>query len=260
MGVLLRVRNIIFLLLLSFPALAAYPVNTALYAEQAYLGRENVMSNSLRVRTGKQITDDLTPYAQGGSELLTSGLDGTTLDPGGSFAYLGSGMRWSLGKVSQYGELRARTFYSPSAATDQRPLDLRGLAVFGDFYQTKPSGLWSGFVEPYSELVYTSGDIDNVILSGFVRGGARLSANQGLMLRFFPRALCERWIRVRHYYNNRADIKPSVRFMVSSSSLNVSVTASYLFNTYFAFGNYEANPYQGRASGPRVLAVVSGQF
>jgi len=228
------------------------------YAEQAFQGRENLAVQALRVRALAMPGAAFQPYLQLGHELQTAPAAANGLDAGASYLYGGPGLRLKLGKISLLGEARARVFYSSfKAGTAPSAADLRALAVYGDFFQTADWVLsFSGFVEPYTELLYSSSDSHNLSLSGHLRVGTRLrvsnSFNIDAMLE--PYAALD---RMRHYYNNRIGLRPGLRVTIGTPELSVGILASYVLNHDFARGDREPNPYKGQ-SGPRVLAVLGG--
>lgn len=239
-------------------------MKTELYTENVYLGREKAVQSSLRVRAQGELAKDLLPFLQVGNELLTGSLSDLAFDALGSFAYAGPGIRFNLAPLSFIQELRFRQFYRSRAATpqySQQLMDVRSLVVFGLWRETSLSetlGL-SLFAEPYAEGVYTSADLDNLIFAGYVRLGGRWKAFDKASLDVFVEPFVT-LDRVRHFFNNRADVKPSVRFKYGSNDLNVSLTASYLFNHYFARGNFENNPFREINSGFRFLAVLGADL
>lgn len=246
----------------ALPAWGAFHAD--FYSEQAYLSRENVIVNQVRVRGLTDSTAALVPYLQVGSELMTAGAGTDTLDPGASYAYAGPGARWTLGKVALFGELRARKFYTdrPSPQNLQHVLDARAVLVYGDYIDKRLGGAGSPaslFTEVYTEGVYTSADFNNLIFAGFARSGIRLQTTSSTTLDFFlePFVTLD---RVGHYYNNRADLKPSVRFLYFAGGFDLGLIGSYVMNTYFSRGTFDPNPYAGKPDGMRVLAVFGGRL
>ena len=226
-----------------------------LYSEQTYLSQQETLTSHLRLRAESSVTEVLTPYLQLGNELSSKVTDPFNFDSA-SYVHVGPGLHVKLGKFSLYGEARVRKFYQDSSRPN---LDIRSLIVFGDFIEWVDSKDWSRFVELYSETVYTSADSHNVIHSSFARTGLRrrLSLNTSLDFFFEPFVTLD---RVKHYYNNRADLKVSARVNHRISAINVSLVGSYLQNFYFSRGDQSNNPYGATASGARVLLVVGGSL
>ncbi len=234
-----------------------------LYTEQAYMARESVASQSTRFRLFESSQERLRPYLTAGSEMMTSGLGNTALDAGGSYAYGGVGIRLGRGPFQWLNEVRARAFYvnRPHPLNTQENFDVRSLIVLAHMLEAPLAGgsQFAFLFEPYFELLYTSADFSNVISSGYLRTGVRYRLDKAVNLDFFlePYATFD---RVRHFYNNRADIKPTLRLQANSGAVSGSLLVSYLWNKYFDRGDFDANPYRLRNEGVRILAVVGATF
>ncbi len=245
-------------------SLMAMSFQPDLYTEQAFLGRESVVQQSTRLRVYENTrTVGPHPYGLAGSELMMSGLTSDPLDPGGSYAYGGAGLRFFRGPFNWFNEVRGRAFYkkSPNVKNTQEAIDLRSLIVLNSFSET-PLTENSDFrfiFEPYLEILYTSADFNNVISNGYLRTGVRYRIDQGVALDLLAEPYAS-FDRVRHFYNNRAELKPTVRFQVNGPGLSGSLLVSYLWNSYFDRGDFDNNPYQNRNQGMRVLAVFGAIF
>lgn len=234
-----------------------------LYTEQAFLARESVVQQTTRLRLFESTLERFRPYVTAGSEMMSGGPNATTLDIGGSYAYGGIGLRIGRPNFQWFNELRGRAFYTyrPSALNSQEALDYRSLIVLShQVVAPLASGSDFSFLfEPYMEILYTSGDFNNVISAGYARTGVRYRLNPQMVLDAYvePYAVFD---RVRHFYNNRADIKPTLRFMVNSSTVGGALMVSYLWNKYFDRGDFDPNPYRYKNEGMRVLAVLGATF
>lgn len=240
---------------------SAVPIKTEVYTENVYLGRENAVQSSLRVRAhGELGVPNLLPFLQVGNEFLTGSLKDIAVDALGSYAYAGPGLRYNLAPFAFIQELRFRQFYRtrpPDPIYSQQLVDVRSLVVFGMWKEVPVQDELkiSLFAEPYAEGVFTTADRDNIVLAAYVRLGSRWRAFDKASVDVFVEPFVT-LDRVRHFFNNRADVKPSLRFRYGSPDLNVSLTASYLFNRYFARGDFENNPFKDINSGFRFLAVL----
>lgn len=229
-----------------------------LYSEETYLSHQRIFSSSLRFRAGPNLTDFFSPYLLLGNEVSSNSSRPFRLD-NASYAYLGPGLRLRHDNLSLSTEGRFRRFYDNSPIV-QAPFDLRLIAVYNDFWSSPLShqqGLFQ-FAELYSEAVFSSADQNNVISASFLRAGLRkalASVQCDLFLEPFITV-----DRLGHFYNNRADLKLSGRLIYRLSSLDFSLTASYVANRYFSFGDYEPNPYLHNNSGMRILFVVGGEL
>jgi hypothetical protein len=248
-------------------SLMAMSFQPDLYTEQAYLGRESVIQQTTRLRlyensstaTGARVL----PYVTAGSELIMSGIAQNPLDSGGSYAFGGVGFRLSRGPMAWFNEVRGRGFYkfAPNPKNTHESFDVRSLIVLTHLTEA-PLATDSAFrlvFEPYMEILFTSADFNNVISAGWIRTGLRYRLDKGVALDL----LAEPYVtfdRVHHFFNNRADIKPTLRFQVNAPNLSGSLLVSYLWNTYFARGDFENNPYKNRNEGLRVLAVFGAVF
>ena len=249
-----------FLLSNSLMAMSFQP---DLYTEQAFLGRESVVQQSTRLRVYENSGSGAHPYGLFGSELMMSGLTDNPLDPGGSYAYGGAGFRFFRGPFNWFNEVRGRAFYksAPNVKNTQELIDIRSLIVLNHFLEVplaESSDLRFIF-EPYLEMLYTSADFNNVIGSGYVRTGLRYHIDKGVALDLLAEPFAT-FDRVRHFFNNRTELKPTVRFQVNGPGLSGSLLVSYLWNSYFDRGDFEVNPYKNRNQGMRVLAVFGAIF
>ncbi len=234
-----------------------------LYTEQAFLGRESVVQQSTRLRLYENSGTVFLPYGLVGSELMMSGLTADPLDAGGSYAYGGAGFRIQRGPFNWFNEARGRAFYknAPNPQNTQETLDVRSIIVLNHIVE-KPLATGSSFsfvFEPYMEILYTSADFNNVISAGWLRTGLRYRADKSVALDLLAEPFAT-FDRVRHFFNNRAELKPTVRLLVNGPNFSGSLLVSYLWNTYFERGDFDNNPYKNRGQGMRVLAVFGAIF
>ena len=231
-----------------------------LYTEQAFLARENVVQQTTRLRLFETSQERVRPYLTAGSELMTAGSGSSSLDTGGSYAYAGGGVRLGRGAFQWLNEVRVRGFYK-SRPNTRETFDVRSLIVLAHLLEAPLlSGSAFAFLfEPYFELLYTSADLNNVISAGYIRTGVRYRLDKSVAMDLFlePYATFD---RVHHFYNNRADIKPTFRLQLNSGTIGGSLLISYLWNSYFDRGDLDVNPYRLRNEGVRVLAVVGATF
>ena len=236
---------------------------TSVYSESAYLSGSALGFNTIRVRAGSPLTAFLTPYFQVGQELTTIQGRVDNLDGASSYAYTGPGVSFSLGKFTLYGEARFRQFYSnvDPNAPGMGVFDGRGLLVYGDFFSHPFFGTseFDWFAELYSETVFSSADSDNVINTDFARAGIRWKALNRLNVDFFVEPFLT-LDRIRHYYYNRTDFKPSLRVQYYTESFSIGIIGSYMWNQYFARGDYEPNPFLHTPAGFRGLLVVGASL
>jgi hypothetical protein len=230
-----------------------------LYSEQAYLSRETTLNSSIRFRSETILTPHLSPYLQLGNELITKAQNLNRLDTS-SYAYAAPGLKGSMGGVSLFGEVRFRQFYVPGGAPGTNGLaDGRATLVYGEFLEGSFTQLFRKFLEIYSETVFTSADSYNVIQATFLRAGLRKT----LASHTFADLFLEPFItldRVGHFYNNRSDLKVSLRIQQWAGPVSFSLIASFLANLYFPYAKADPNPYAGRTLGTRLLLVVGGQL
>jgi hypothetical protein len=219
--------------------------------------------NTLRMRVGQALTPALMPYLQVGQELTTIEGKVATLDGASSFAYVGPGISFSFGKFTLYGEGRFRQYYShvDPNAPGLGPIDGRGLLVYGDFFSSPVfhSTAFDWFAELYSETVFSSADSANIINTDFARAGIRWKATPHLDLDLFvePFVTVD---RIHHYYYTRTDFKPSLRLQYVSAHFTLGLSGSYMWNHYFARGDYEPNPFLHVPAGVRGLLVVGASL
>ncbi len=234
-----------------------------LYTEQAFLARESVVQQTTRVRVFETTGEQFRPYFSAGSELMSGGASATTLDIGGSYGYGGVGLRFRRSNFQWFNEVRARGFYTykPNSLNRQELVDVRSLIVLAHLLEVPlaEGSQFSFLLEPYFELLYTSADFHNVISAGYVRTGMRYRFSRNIALDMFAEPYAT-FDRVHHFFNNRSDIKPTIRLTINSDSISGSLLVSYLWNHYFDVGNFEPNPYVNKNEGMRILAVLGAVF
>ena len=230
--------------LLSGAALGDY--RASLYSENSVLTRDESVASQTRLRVGKNLPWNTTPYLQLGQELLGS-TSTSIVDKGSSFIYLAPGIEWNFGMVSLFGEARARKFYGDSL---QSSSDFRALVVFGDFLQ---SGI--RFLEIYSENLFTSADGNNFISSSFLRPGLRWAIKNAFLADIFLEPFLS-VDRLGHYYYNRFDLNPSVRLHYAAGELDIGLITSYVLNYSFRQTSSEAVDHRF-TKGARALFFLS---
>jgi len=226
-----------------------------LYSEQSFNGRKNILSSHLFLRTELPLNTYVHPYLQLGSEAQSFAPTPINFEPG-SFVYLSPGIRLSLTRaISIHLQPRIRHFFQSS---DLPTLDARALLILNYFSKSPISSKEiATFLELYSETVFTSADSNNLIQASFLRYGLRLPASKSLWFDLFvePFATID---RLGHYYNNRADLKLSLRTQVTPGSLTIGLTTSILYNTYFATDSLETNPFRYKDFGGQALLTIGG--
>lgn len=230
-----------------------------LYSEHAFLNREELVTSSIRVRGEAEVWNGVSPYFQLGSELSTLSAHYGAVDIF-SHLYAAPGLKFQYGQVALFNEMRVRGYYKPQIK-NRSIVDVRSLFVYGDFFifPIVPTSFVFRFAEPYSETLFTSIDRNNVVNASYIRLGLRAV--------WAPRTFTDLFVEpyvtldsVRHYYNNRADLKLSFRFIHQMTPLQISLISSVLYNTYFDRGDLERNPYQDKSTGVRFLLVIGGDF
>ncbi len=232
---------------------ARVPGTGEFYAEQTFQSRQQLFSTSLRARRSFLETQTLAPVLSVGAELQNY-LESVHAGPGDSYVYASPGLKASFGSLFLLTEARARLFADSNAADPAG--DWRTLLVFARGYESPLSRGLLFFNEIYSEALLSSADGWNTTASGFARLGIRHRFGSTFADVFMePFAAVD---RVRHYYNNRADLKLTVRVQRETEGLTIGLQASCVANTYFTRGDFEPNPFSKRSVGCRVLGVIGG--
>lgn len=224
------------------------------YAEQSYQSRLQQSATSLRQRNEFLQVGRISAYATIGAELQN--FDQAKFSgPADSYLYATPGIKSAWGNLSLFVEPRLR--YYPDPKSQDRTIDLRTLVVYGTQIEGPAWGSFVAFGEFYGESLLTSADRWNLIGNAFVRAGIRYK----LAAQTFADLFVEPFLAldtVRHYYNNRSDIKLTFRLQGNFSGLQLGLQTSFVKNTYFSRGNFEPNPFQQNNVGIRVLGVVGG--
>jgi hypothetical protein len=235
--------------------------SASLYSENSYLSRESAAISQVRIRTSAKLSTLFEPYLQVGQELAYTGGAVASVESASSFVYGAPGISAEVGRVKFFSELRFRKYYQqidlPSEG--QGPIDFRILAVYGDYFAKRISPTLSTdlFSEIYSEGVFTSADLNNVVVAGFGRFGVRISP--------LPKSYVDLFLetfatvdRLGHFYYNHADLRPTLRLQYASDVFSVGLSVSYIATYFFPFANFDPNPYAGQPSSSRVMLVVGG--
>jgi hypothetical protein len=235
--------------------------SASLYSENSYLSRESAAISSVRVRASRKLSEVFSPYLQVGNELAYTGAGIASVESSSSFAYAAPGISATLGRVTLYGEVRFRQFYQQLdlPAEGQGPIDARALAVYGNYFAHRISPVLSTdlFAEIYAEGVFTSADLNNVIVTGIGRFGVRTSPFANAFVDLFLETFAT-IDRLGHYYYNHADLRPTLRVQYASAAFSVGLSASYMLSYFYPFANFETNPYRDQPASTRVLLVVGG--
>lgn len=236
-------RHLVFFLVLK--SICSFAVSqTEVYSESAFYSSQSLFWNTLSARTYPVQKWNLSPYFSLGSEQAI-GSDSV------GYIYCAPGLNWSYNKLRLFGESRFRSDVGES------PYDFRILLTVAD-YQDSPLSTQNRlytFWEPYSEVLYTSRDSDNVIFRGFSRMGLRYKFTSSTFTDFFlePTVAVD---RVGHFYNNHLDFKPSLRAGHCYGGICISISATRLFPQYLE--GFIRDSSWTSEEGFRFLAAIGG--
>lgn len=256
---LIRAMRFVFILLVCQSA-GAVSYHQNLYSEHAVVDREERFSSSVRVRGEAEVVSWFSPYLQMGSELSIPTYQMNNMD-NFSYGYAAPGIKFGYGPFALYNEARFRGYYKQSGSVGQSTADYRSLFVYGDFFSfpIAASTFLFRFAEPYSETLFSSADKNNITNSTSLRLGVRGAWTP----KTFTDVFVEPYVTLdtaRHFYNNRTDVKLSLRIMQQIDPIQISLISSVLYNAYFSRGDFERNPYPNRSPGVKFLLAVGGDF
>jgi|LakMenEpi03Aug12_release.lakeMendotaPanAssembly.Ray.scaffolds.fasta_scaffold231109_1 hypothetical protein len=240
----------IFLVLES--ACAFSTSHTEVYSESAFFSPRSIFWNTLSARTFPAWEWTISPYLQLGSEQAMG-------SERSGYIYWAPGLNWTYNQLRVFGESRFRseTNELQSPTVIQNPHDFRILLTLGDYQDSPlvPKDNFFAFWEPYSEVLYTSRDSDNIIFRGFTRVGLRYKFTSSTYTDLFvePTLAVD---RIGHFYNNHLDIKPSLRAGHCTGELCISVSAARLFPQYLD-GLIQDSQWTSE-EGFRFLATIGG--
>jgi hypothetical protein len=233
----------------------AWAVTTSLYSEQGFLGQENSLISSIRVRSAVPIKLALEPFVQLGSELSTLGNENHIIDSGSSYLFYGPGVAWRFLSLVAMFEWRQRAYYKISELQSSR--DLRTSLIYNSQWFFEFNKRFSLINEVYGEGVLTSADADNTILSGWVRLGLRDKIFAPVHFDLYLEPYGGTDTRGR-FYNRKVELRPTLRAQYFFDKMYLAVTGAYVVP--LAGKIQTAGLLADRTAGLRVLAIVGGEI
>lgn len=210
--------------------------------EESYDVLAAVLRNYIKGRVEKKFEPFFSAYVLAGEESAAQTATPFYMKMG-AFAYAGPGVKLSWGNLMLFTDVRFRKFLvvDPSPNAPLPPLtDFQMVLAYDDYWYTAFSDqpLITGFAEVYSESAFTTADYSNIVHNTMFRVGTETPIIDKAYLGAYvePNLFLD---RIGHFYNNRADMRFSLRIRYAPRPLSFSLSASYLFNTYINVKRFE---------------------
>ncbi|MCB0403250.1 MAG: hypothetical protein KDD51_00590 [Bdellovibrionales bacterium] len=248
----------ISLLLVCFIGVSAFASFKGYFsAEEKYDPLNSVLQNSLKAKLTKQFVPMFDAYLVAGNEGASTARDPFVFQMG-SFAYAGPGIKLNWNQFALSGDLRFRKYLleSNDPLVVQPLADAQLLFTYEDYWDLPLTAHLNGFIEAYSETLFSTADYGNITHNSLVKLGTELSPIKDTYFAAFlePSVLLD---TVGHYYNNRAELRVSGRVRYKPNPAEVELTVSYLLNGYFNIKSFEENPYPTRNTGVAAKLMLS---
>jgi len=233
----------------------SFALNTSLYTEEGFLGQENSLISSVRIRSTIPVKIALKPFVQLGSELSTLGNVNHNIDSGSSYLFYGPGISWSFFPLMAVFEWRQRAFYK--GADSQNSRDLRTSLIYNSQWLLELNKRYSFYNEIYGEGVLTTADADNTILTAWVRLGIRDRQFAPIHLDLYLEPYGGTDLRGR-FYNRRVEVRPTFRAQYFFERMYLALTGAYVFPISGKIQSSDS--LTERTPGVRVLAILGGEI
>ncbi|MCB0417137.1 MAG: hypothetical protein H6617_10570 [Bdellovibrionaceae bacterium] len=226
-------------------------------AEEKYDPLNAVLQNSLKAKLTKQFVPFLDAYMVAGNEGASTARDPFVFQIG-SFAYAGPGIKLNWNQFSLSSDVRFRRYLleTNDPLVVQPLVDAQALFTYEDYWEMPLAPHFNGFVEAYSETLFSSADYGNISHNSLVKVGGELAPIKNTYVAAFlePSVLFD---TIGHYYNNRAELRVSGRIRYKPQPAELELTVSYLLNGYFNIRSFEENPYPSRNTGIAAKLMLS---
>ncbi|MEZ4750325.1 MAG: hypothetical protein R3B54_06785 [Bdellovibrionota bacterium] len=226
-------------------------------AEEKYDPLNAVLQNSLKAKLTKQFVPLLDGYLVVGNEGASTARDPFVFQIG-SYAYAGPGIKLNWNQFALSGDVRFRKYLieSKDPLVVQPLVDAQALFTYEDYWDLPLAANLNGFIEAYSETLFSSADFGNITHNSLVKIGTELAPIKNTYIAAFvePSVLVD---AIGHYYNNRAELRVSGRIRYKPQPAEVELTVSYVLNGYFNIKSFEDNPYPTRNTGVAAKLMLS---